>query len=156
MKIIVTGSAGSFGSAFSHGMGDVPGAKTIGVDELSRRGAAANLVWFNKHSVDHVFEQLDVTSASDMDDLLGHHPDADAVVHVSAHSAVTSSVTDTRHDRDTSARGTLNANEAVRPHTPGAALLFSSTNKVVEWSQVHCWRSSPPGRGQTQEGAHDV
>ena len=65
-----------------------------------------------------------------MDDLLRCHSDADAVVHLAAQTAVTTSVTDPRHDFDTNALGTLNVLEAVRRHAPGAALLFSSTNKV--------------------------
>ena len=39
MKIIVTGSAGFIGSAFVHHMAQAPGVHTVGVDNLSRRGA---------------------------------------------------------------------------------------------------------------------
>ena len=130
MKIIVTGSAGFIGSAFVHSMAGAPGVQTVGVDDLSRRGATANLAWLKQHAVNHVFERLDVSSTSDMDDLLRRHPDADAVVHLAAQTAVTTSVTNPRHDFDTNALGTLNVLEAVRRHAPGAALLFSSTNKV--------------------------
>ncbi len=130
MKIIVTGSAGFIGSAFVHSLADAPDVQTVGVDNLSRRGATANLNWLKERAVNHVFERLDVASASDMDDLLRRHQDVDAVVHLAAQTAVTTSVEDPRHDFDTNALGTLNVLEAVRRHAPGAALLFSSTNKV--------------------------
>ena len=53
MKIIVTGSAGFIGSAFVHYMANVPGARTTGVDNLSRRGAAINLSWLRQRAADH-------------------------------------------------------------------------------------------------------
>lgn len=130
MKIIVTGSAGFIGSAFVRSMADAPGVTTIGVDNLSRRGASANLAWLREHAANHLFEQLDITSASEMDDLLRRHADADAVIHLAAQTAVTTSVADPRHDFDTNALGTLNVLEAVRHHAPSAVVLFASTNKV--------------------------
>ena len=130
MKIIVTGSAGFIGSAFVHDMAGVPGVQTIGVDNLSRRGAAGNLSWLVQHAGNHIFERLDVASASDMDDLLRRHRDADAIVHLAAQTAVTTSVVEPRRDFEANALGTLNVLEAVRRHAPRAALLFSSTNKV--------------------------
>ena len=45
MKIIVTGSAGFIGSAFVHSMAHTPDVQTVGIDDLSRRGAMANLTW---------------------------------------------------------------------------------------------------------------
>ena len=58
------------------------------------------------------------------------HLDADAVVHLAAQTAVTTSVVEPQRDFEANALGTLNVLEAVRRHAPGAALLFSSTNKV--------------------------
>jgi len=130
MKILVTGSAGFIGSAFVQAMAAVPGTQTIGIDNLSRRGAASNLAWLRQQAPAHVFEQLDITSAPAMNDLLRRHRDADAIVHLAAQTAVTTSVGDPQHDFETNARGTLNLLEAVRRHAPAAAFLFASTNKV--------------------------
>ena len=69
MKIIVTGSAGFIGSAFVRHMAHVPGAQTVGVDNLSRAWLRQNnLRWLQQHVRNHVFERLDVTSADEMDD----------------------------------------------------------------------------------------
>ena len=130
MKIIVTGSAGFIGSAFVRWMADIPDAQTIGVDNLSRRGAAANLAWLTTHVRNHAFERLDITSTSAMDDLLRRHGDAAAIVHLAAQTAVTTSIDEPRKDFESNALGTLNLLEAVRRHAPGAAFLFASTNKV--------------------------
>jgi len=130
MKIIITGSAGFIGSAFVHRMASVPGARTVGIDNLSRRGAERNLAWLRQHATNHDFEPLDVTSAAEMDTLLQRHRDADAVIHLAAQTAVTTSVEDPRRDFEDNALGTLNVLEAVRRHAPAAAFLFASTNKV--------------------------
>ena len=44
--------------------------------------------------------------------------------------AVTTSVTDPRHDFEVNALGTFNLLESARRHAPGAAFLYASTNKV--------------------------
>jgi CDP-paratose 2-epimerase len=130
MKIIVTGSAGFIGSAFVHRMAQVPGVRTVGVDNLSRRGATNNLRWLQQHVPHHVFERLDITSAAEMDGLIRRHADADALVHLAAQTAVTASVDSPRRDFETNALGTLNVLEAVRRRAPSLPVLYASTNKV--------------------------
>ncbi|MGH9257346.1 MAG: NAD-dependent epimerase/dehydratase family protein [Vicinamibacterales bacterium] len=130
MKIIVTGSAGFIGSAFVRYMADVPGTRTVGIDNLSRRGATDNLRWLQKHVANHVCERLDVTSAADMNDFMRRHRDAGAVIHLAAQTAVTASVEEPRRDFEANALGTLNLLEAVRRHAPAVPLLYASTNKV--------------------------
>lgn len=130
MKMIITGSAGFIGSAFVHAMASVPGTQTVGIDNLSRRGAVSNLNWLREHAANHLFERVDVTSASEVDAVLQRHGDAQAVVHLAAQTAVTTSVAEPRRDFEANALRTLNVLEAVRRFAPGAAFLFASTNKV--------------------------
>jgi CDP-paratose 2-epimerase len=54
----------------------------------------------------------------------------DAIVHLAAQVAVTSSVEDPRHDFEVNALGTFNVLEAARASERKPAILFTSTNKV--------------------------
>ena len=54
----------------------------------------------------------------------------DAVIHLAAQVAVTTSVTDPRTDFAVNALGTFNVLDAVRLHCPEAVFIFASTNKV--------------------------
>ena len=54
----------------------------------------------------------------------------DAVLHLAAQVAVTSSVADPRTDFAVNAFGTFNMLDAIRRHCPEAVFIFSSTNKV--------------------------
>ena len=154
MKIIITGSAGFIGSAFAHAMGAVPGTTTVGIDNLSRRGAASNLAWLKTHASNHVFEKADVRYPSEINAVFARHHDADAVVHLAAQTAVTTSVVDPRPDFEANALGTFNMLEAARQHTPRAAFLYASTNKVfgdlehepiVKRGERYEWKDRPQG-----------
>jgi CDP-paratose 2-epimerase len=127
-KIIITGGAGFVGchaAARFHRAG----ARAVVVDNLSRRGAEANLAWLREQGVDE-FIRADVRDAGAMRDILTRHADADAVLHLAAQVAVTTSVADPRADFEANALGTLNVLEAVRTAGGGPAVLYSSTNKV--------------------------
>jgi len=128
-KWIVTGGAGFIGchaAARFHRAGD----RVVVVDNLSRRGADANLAWLREQGVAD-FVKLDVRDAGALSDLLARHADADAVLHLAGQVAVTTSVLDPRTDFEINALGTLNVLEAVRLAAHGRpAVLYSSTNKV--------------------------
>lgn len=128
-KWIITGGAGFIGchaAAHFQRAGD----RVVVVDNLSRRGAEANLAWLREQGV-RDFVRADIRDATAMDDLLARHADADAVLHLASQVAVTTSVTDPRADFETNALGTLNVLEAVRTRAGGRpAVLYSSTNKV--------------------------
>lgn len=128
-KWVITGGAGFIGchaAARFHAAGD----HVVVVDNLGRRGAEENLAWLHDQGVTD-FVRADVRDAAAMAALLGRHADATCVLHLAAQVAVTTSVTDPRHDFETNALGTFNVLEAVRTAAGGRpAVLYASTNKV--------------------------
>ena len=128
-KWIITGGAGFIGchaAATLHEAGD----RVVLVDNLSRRGAGANLDWLRGRGVAE-FIEADVRDAAAMADVLRRHGDADAVLHLAGQVAVTTSVKDPREDFESNALGTFNVLEAVRTAAGGRpAVIYSSTNKV--------------------------
>lgn len=129
MKWIITGGAGFIGC---HAAARFHRAEqqVIVVDNLSRPGADTNLAWLQSQGLKN-FVRADVRDAESMRMLLVQHKDADAVLHLAAQVAVTTSVRDPRADFETNALGTFNVLEAVRTGAGGRpAVLYSSTNKV--------------------------
>jgi len=57
-------------------------------------------------------------------------PDARAVFHMAAQTAVTTSMADPGDDFEVNARGILNLLEAARAQDPQLPVVFASTNKV--------------------------
>lgn len=128
-KWIITGGAGFIGchaAARFHAAGD----HVIVVDNLSRRGATENLTWLRAQGITD-FVKADVRDARAMNEVLAQHDDANAVLHLAAQVAVSTSVIDPRHDFEVNAEGTFNVLEAVRTAAQARpAVLYSSTNKV--------------------------
>ncbi|HET7541700.1 MAG TPA: SDR family NAD(P)-dependent oxidoreductase, partial [Polyangiaceae bacterium] len=126
MKILITGGAGFIGIHTAHRFAKQQQVHIV--DNLSRRGAEANLAWL-KGEARFSFAQTDIRDAAAIDsEVRSFQPDV--VIHLAGQVAVTTSVQDPRTDFDINALGTLNVLEAVRKHTPRAIVLFSSTNKV--------------------------
>ena len=103
-KWIITGDArfiGGHGAARFHQAGD----HVVLVDNLSRRGAEANLAWLRAQGIAD-FVRADVRDARAMADILARHADADAVRHLAGQVAVSTSVADSRADFETNALGT--------------------------------------------------
>jgi CDP-paratose 2-epimerase len=129
MKWIITGGAGFIGCHAAARFHEA-GHSVVVVDNLSRRGADANLVWLTAQGITQ-FVQADIRDAAAMVRLFTDHADADAVLHLAAQVAVTTSVADPRADFETNALGTFNILEAVRTAARcRPAVLYSSTNKV--------------------------
>jgi CDP-paratose 2-epimerase len=158
MKWVVTGGAGFIGchaAARFHQAGH----RVVVVDNLSRRGADANLEWLRAQGV-REFVKADVSDARAMDGLMDRHGDADAVLHLAGQVAVTTSVADPRADFEANALGTLNVLEAVRLVAGGRpAVLYSSTNKVygnldhvrvVERDGRYAYADRPDGVGESE------
>jgi CDP-paratose 2-epimerase len=125
MKILITGGAGFIGIHTAHRFAK---HQVHIVDNLSRRGAKANLEWL-KGEAPFSFAQVDIRAvAAFEEEVRAFKPDA--IIHLAGQVAVTTSVQDPRSDFEINALGSFNVLEAVRKHCPGAIVLFSSTNKV--------------------------
>ena len=127
-KWVITGGAGFIGCHAASRLHE-QGHHVVLVDNLSRRGAEANLAWLQGQGITD-FIKADVRDAQAMRDAVGRHADADCVLHLAAQVAVTTSVKDPREDFEINALGTFNVLEAVRAAGAGPAVLYSSTNKV--------------------------
>ncbi len=126
-NLLITGGAGFLGvNAADHMIR--AGWRVTVLDNLSRGGTERNLAWLTDHHAGAVtFIKEDVRNAQA---LAPHVKDADAVLHLAAQVAVTTSLVDPTADFEVNAGGTVNVLEAVRRHNREAPVVFASTNKV--------------------------
>jgi CDP-paratose 2-epimerase len=134
-KMIVTGGAGFIGYHAARHYTRLGWQVTV-LDNLSRRGSAINYEALQKDGIDCMTG--DIRSVGDLDRCFQRTGRVDAVVHLAAQVAVTTSVTDPRNDFEVNALGTFNVLEAVRAHAPEAAVIYASTNKVYGGLEHHC------------------
>jgi CDP-paratose 2-epimerase len=126
-RIVVTGGSGFLGSNLVDRLA-TDGHDVLIVDSLARDRVEQNLDWLlARHPRRIAVEIADIRDAFVAHDTI---KGADAVVHLAAQVAVTTSVVDPVGDFEINARGTLNVLEAVRNAAPDAPLVFASTNKV--------------------------
>ena len=126
-RVLITGGAGFLGiNAASHFIRQ--GWYVTLLDNLSRPGTERSLKWLITRFPNRIaFVREDVRNATA---LAAHVQNQDAVLHLAAQVAVTTSLADPTTDFDINARGTLNVLEAARLHNHDVPLLFASTNKV--------------------------
>ena len=125
---LITGGAGFIGSNYAHRLIQRGERVTI-YDNLSRGGAARNIVWLKDRFGEKGFKLIvgDLRSAG----LLAESAkDADVIVHLAGQVTVTNSVTNPREDFESNALGTFNALEAARLSGRNPIFLYASTNKV--------------------------
>lgn len=127
-KILITGGAGFIGCNAARFFGET-GWHVILADNLSRRGTERNLAWIQSLDFSQENHRCDIRDRSQMENLF-RETKPDAVLHLAAQVAVTTSVQDPRHDFETNALGTFNVLEAIRMHCPEAYFIYASTNKV--------------------------
>jgi CDP-paratose 2-epimerase len=127
MKVLVTGGAGFIGANAVKRYLDA-GWQVSVVDDLSRQGTEDNLAWLQAQGA-FAFHKCDIRDAERLAGVFRTSA-PDLVLHLAAQVAVTTSVTNPRHDFEVNALGTFNVLEAVRAHTPEAAVIYASTNKV--------------------------
>jgi CDP-paratose 2-epimerase len=127
MRTVVTGGAGFMGSQLARHLA-AGGHTCVVLDNLSRPGVGANLDWLLERTAGRVtFVQGDVRDPAAVRAALDG---ADAVFHLAAQTAVTTSVTDPAADFHINAGGTLNVLEAARTSPRRPRVIFASTNKV--------------------------
>ena len=142
-KILITGGAGFLGvNAAAHLIKE--GWRVTLLDNLSRPGTERNLKWLlTRYPERTTFVKEDVRNATALPQ---HVKDQDAVLHLAAQVAVTTSLLDPNTDFDINARGTVNVLEAVRVHNHDAPVIFASTNKVygkLDHNNGPCKESQP-------------
>lgn len=154
---LVTGGAGFIGSNYVSRLLK-RGEKVTVFDNLSRKGAAANLAWLRAEYGANSFRliQADVRDAKAIEEAAA---DADVIVHLAAQVAVTTSVTHPREDFEINALGTFNVLEAARISGRKPIFLFASTNKVyggmddvevVEQETRYMYKDLPLGCPESQ------
>ncbi|NKE45454.1 NAD-dependent epimerase/dehydratase family protein [Roseomonas frigidaquae] len=125
--IVVAGGAGFIGCNLADSFLR-EGRDVVLLDNLSRPGVEENLAWLKQAHGDRVtWQATDLRDAPLMRDVLR---DAEAVFHLAAQTAVTTSLESPVADFEVNARGTLNLLEAVRQSGRRTPVIFASTNKV--------------------------
>jgi CDP-paratose 2-epimerase len=128
MKVLITGGAGFIGSnAASRFLRR--GDEVVLLDNLSRKGAEANLSWLWPQG-NLSFVNVDIRDSARITTIFRDHTDASLVLHLAAQVAVTRSIVDPRLDFEINLLGTLNVLEAARMARLTAPIIYSSTNKV--------------------------
>jgi CDP-paratose 2-epimerase len=125
--VLVTGGAGFIGSNLADRLAR-EGHNVLVYDALARPGVERNLAWLKKR---HPQRVSSVTADIRDEDAVGQAArDAQAVFHMAAQVAVTTSLVEPREDFDINVRGTLNVLDAVRRRGEPIPVVFASTNKV--------------------------
>jgi CDP-paratose 2-epimerase len=147
-SVLLTGGAGFIGVNVAAHLARVGWHVSI-LDNLSRTGSRNNLSWLLHKFPDRVeFVPGDVRNIGVVNASVAGKQ---AVIHLAAQVAVTSSVVEPRLDFEVNAFGTFNVLEAVRLHAPDATFLFASTNKV--YGALGGWQlSQVNGRWEPSDG----
>ena len=124
--ILITGGAGFLGVNAADHFARHGWTVTL-LDNLSRANTERNLEWIRAARPAVKFIRADVLDRAALNDAVQGQ---DAVLHLAAQVAVTTSVQDPQTDFEVNAGGTLNVLEAVRHRAPEATVIFASTNKV--------------------------
>lgn len=127
-RLLITGGAGFIGiNTAAHFL--KRGWEVSLLDNLSRKGADINLRWLARE-LPKRFKLIKADVRYDQKILDREVARHDAVIHLAAQVAVTTSVADPRTDFEINTLGTFNVLEAVRKEKKPPVLIYSSTNKV--------------------------
>jgi CDP-paratose 2-epimerase len=127
-KIIITGCVGFIGTNLALKLMSL-GHQVIGVDNLSRKGTKVNLSLLNTNPLFslHILDLTDTNSVMSLFNAIGP---VDAVFHLAAQVAVTTSYINIFNDFRSNGLASVNLLEAIRTYSPKAYCLYASTNKV--------------------------
>lgn len=126
--ILITGGAGFIGiNAAERFIKD--GWQVIIFDNLSRQGTEKNIEYLTKNFLGK-FELIKGDIRTDLDSLQEACDKSQAIIHLAAQVAVTTSVENPKEDFEINAGGTLNVLEAARKSGNKPFIIYSSTNKV--------------------------
>ncbi len=158
MKIVITGGAGFIGSNTANyylKQGD----DVVIFDNLSREGSKKNLRWLKDLGGKLKVVIGDVRKIDDVLALRSDLVRADAIIHLAAQVAVTTSVENPHEDFAINALGTFNVLESARMAKSKAKFIYSSTNKVyggmddvsiIERNNRYQYKSFPKGISEDQ------
>jgi CDP-paratose 2-epimerase len=130
-RILVTGGAGFIGSHVAEYYAK-RGEEVIMLDNLSRAEILGKIVGDPLYNWNYLKRYRNVKLVKgdirDFEQVKEAARNADAIIHVAAQVAVTTSITNPRIDFEINTLGTFNVLEAARMND--ASLIFTSTNKV--------------------------
>ena len=125
--VLVTGGAGFIGSNLADRLAE-QGHDVLVFDALARAGVAENLDWLKQRHPRRVSAVIaDVRDAGAVAEAAQR---AQAVFHLAAQVAVTTSLVDPRQDFEVNLGGTINVLDALRRRAAPPPIVFASTNKV--------------------------
>jgi CDP-paratose 2-epimerase len=125
--VLVTGGAGFIGSNLADRFAS-EGHDVLVYDILARPGVERNLEWLKKRHPSKI--SAVVADIRDETAVADAASDAQAVFHMAAQVAVTTSLAEPREDFEINIRGTLNLLDALRKRDEAVPLVYASTNKV--------------------------
>ncbi|TSC94440.1 MAG: CDP-paratose 2-epimerase [Parcubacteria group bacterium Athens1014_10] len=128
-KILITGGAGFIGINSAKYFLD-KGFQVFILDNFIRLGTKENVEWLKKNASHDKLKIIKADIKKDYGVLKELAESVDAVLHLAAQVAVTTSVKNPREDFEINALGTLNILEAIRESKKRPSLIYSSTNKV--------------------------
>lgn len=127
-SILITGGAGFIGINLARYFLN-KGIHIIIFDNFSRKGTLENVKLLRK-DFGKKFTIIKADIVHDYNKLTKAVSKVDAVIHLAAQVAVTTSVHNPRHDFEVNAIGSFNVLEAIRLSRNQPPLIYSSTNKV--------------------------
>ena len=135
---VITGSAGLIGSEAAEHFAGL-GMQVVGIDNDMRSrffGPEASTAWKRRDleerlGAGYTHEGLDIRDAGAVEKVFARYGrDITLVIHAAAQPSHDWAAREPHTDFTVNANGTLNVLEAARVHTPDAAFVFTSTNKV--------------------------